>query len=157
MTASAALGPSVELLQADLDAAGVRYFSARELLRIRWPAIAKRVGIDTTFFDATPLERQRLVGVANLADVLRERFGAPITVLNGLRPETYNAAVGGAKRSQHIWGRALDLTARDMPKLRSVALVMYRAREIGGLGLYRGNIHIDTRPQRSAWGSMLYK
>jgi hypothetical protein len=147
---------AVEYLQIGLDRAGVKYFKATELLRIRWPAIAKRVGIDTPYFDASPLELQRLVEVAQLADVLRERFGGPITVLNGLRPEAYNAAVNGAARSQHIFGRALDLTARDMPRLRSVALAMYRAREIGGLGLYKGNIHIDTRASRNAWGSQLH-
>ena len=147
----------LDQLQADLHAAGVRHFKASELLRVRWPEIAARVGVLTPYFSPTPSQRAELVVVASLADKLRERFGGPITVLNGLRPKAYNAEVGGAKGSQHLYGRALDLTAKDIARLRGVALDLYREGLIGGLGLYRGNIHIDTRPGQRIWGSQAPK
>lgn len=151
---------AVDMLQQDLDAAGVRFFKARELLRIRHPDIARDVGIATRYFTGTEDANGvdvfgELVKVARLADVLRCRYGGPLTVLNALRPTAYNSRVTKAKRSQHIYGRAMDLTCSDMPRLRAVAYDMFNAREIGGFGAYRGNIHIDTRKIPRKWGSQI--
>lgn len=142
-------------LQAELDAAGVRYFSARELLRIRHRDIAQRVGITTPFFEASPAVRAELVKVALVCDRLRESFGGPLTVLNGYRPMAYDRAVqSGPSTRSHTNGFAADLTApaAELPRLRVLAREMHDRREIGGLGLYRGNIHLDTGRWR-IWGS----
>ena len=45
-------------------------------------------------------------------DPARERFGAPIYVNSGYRSEAVNKAVGGARRSYHLKGRAADLDTR---------------------------------------------
>lgn len=140
-------------LQRRLDAAGVRFFRATELLRIRHPSIARDVGITSELFECTDAEAGELVKVALVADLLRGRFGAPLVVLNGLRPRPYNDRVTKAKNSKHVYGMAIDLTCSDMPRLRAVAQGMFDEKRVGGLGLYRGNIHIDTRKRQALWGS----
>lgn len=40
---------------------------------------------------------------------LRAHFGTPIRINSGFRCEKLNAAVGGAKRSYHLQGRAADI------------------------------------------------
>ena len=43
-----------------------------------------------------------------LLQCIREHFGKPITITSGYRTAAHNAAVGGAKSSQHLLGRAAD-------------------------------------------------
>lgn len=42
---------------------------------------------------------------------VREHFNVPIAVTSGYRSAALNKAIGGAKRSEHMMGRALDLDA----------------------------------------------
>lgn len=49
--------------------------------------------------------------VRNVLDPLRERFGGKIYVTSGFRSEVLNAAVGGSSKSQHLEGKAADITA----------------------------------------------
>ena len=44
-----------------------------------------------------------------LLQAIREHFGKPITITSGYRTAAHNAAVGGAKSSQHLLGRAADI------------------------------------------------
>jgi hypothetical protein len=55
--------------------------------------------------------------VENLLDPLREKFGAPVMVNSGFRSAAVNAAVGGAKSSQHCTGQAADIRCKDNAKL----------------------------------------
>lgn len=41
-------------------------------------------------------------------DEIRKHFGKPIKIHCWLRPEKYNALVGGGKTSQHLLGKAVD-------------------------------------------------
>ena len=43
-----------------------------------------------------------------VADRMRERFGAPVTVTSGIRCPSHNAAVGGVSGSRHLSGKAMD-------------------------------------------------
>ena len=70
---------------------------------------AKRLGIDNTP-DEWTIENLRQVAI-NVFQPLRDAFGCPIYVSPGYRGPELNAAIGGAKRSQHMEGRALDLDA----------------------------------------------
>jgi hypothetical protein len=146
--------PSVNQLQGRLDDAGIQHFDAKELLRIRHPGIAAPLGFEGSTFEAGAGVQAQLVAVAALGDQLRTRYGGQVTVLNGYRPRVYNDAVSEASGSQHVQGRALDLTASDLPRLRAVAHTMYLEGRIRGLGLYKGNVHIDTRTgSPHLWGS----
>ena len=70
---------------------------------------AERLGIDNTP-DDWATENLRKVA-EYVFQPLRDAFKCPIYVSSGYRSAELNAAIGGAKRSQHMEGRALDLDA----------------------------------------------
>jgi zinc D-Ala-D-Ala carboxypeptidase len=72
---------------------------------------------------------------------LRSSVGQPIYIVSGYRCAIHNAAVGGAPRSQHLYGKAADLS-------RGVATIR-QALEAGFTGVgHRGSwaVHVDVRP-----------
>ena len=81
---------------------------------------------------------------------LRDRLGKPIIIVSGYRCPSHNKAVGGARRSQHMYGRAADIKVPGMspPQVHAAILDMWP--DIGGLGLYRTWVHIDCRPNGPA-------
>ena len=93
-----------ETLDAYLQAHGVEHFSAREILTLR------RAGVTV---DAPPRSWwPRIIPTLELAEMLRAEVGHPLIVGNGYRPNPWNRKVGGARRSPHLFFRALDL---DLP------------------------------------------
>lgn len=94
----------------------------------------------------------RLTPLASALEVLRAELGGhPITILSGYRSPAHNAAVGGASASQHMEGRAADITVEGFaPSDVHQALFQLFAAgkiEIGGLGKYPGWVHVDVRPR----------
>lgn len=83
--------------------------------------------------------------------VLRERLGKPLTINSAYRCPKRNKDVGGASNSQHMYGKAADVSIHNisMPieKLRDLA------EEIGfdGIGLYNSFIHLDVRGYKARW------
>ena len=51
--------------------------------------------------------------VSEVLDPVREAFGKPIIVNSGYRSERLNKAIGGAKKSQHLRGEAVDVRAKN--------------------------------------------
>jgi hypothetical protein len=91
---------------------------------------------------------------------MRAEFGSCI-VLSAYRPKAYNAKIGGAKSSQHIYeltpsSVASDITfARGRPRQWAAkARTLADRRHEGGVGQYdnSGFIHIDNGPRRDWWG-----
>jgi uncharacterized protein YcbK (DUF882 family) len=96
-----------------------------------------------------------------LLQCIREHFGKPVHITSGYRTAAHNAAVGGAKSSQHLLGKAADFWVEGVP----VATVADYAEKLlpgrGGIGRYPKNaahpgrstgwVHIDTRPNKSRW------
>lgn len=84
-----------------------------------------------------------------------------IGVNSAYRSPRKNYLVGGAKRSQHVKAKAIDLATRNMAPAKRDAVLRDLARDprVGGVGLYpSGNIHFDTRPRSknggpAIWGS----
>ena len=106
--------------------------------------------------DGTPYPRDwietRLVPLAQEFEAIRTACGdRPIPILSGYRTPEHNARVGGARHSQHIEGRALDLGMPEGIDLeefwRIVNRVACERGVIRGLGLYPSFIHIDIRPE----------
>ena len=79
------------------------------LAEVTKSATASRLGIDNTP-DEWTTENLRQIAI-NVFQPLRDAFGCPIYVSSGYRCPEVNRAIGGAKRSQHMEGRALDLDA----------------------------------------------
>ena len=82
-------------------------------------------------------------------DDIREHFDRPVVVTSGVRCQSYNKAIGGAAGSQHLRGRAADITVYAT----SPGLVADFAEELGlgGVGRYENFTHIDTRHGKSRW------
>lgn len=56
--------------------------------------------------------------VTNVLDRLRSEWGRPIIVTSGYRCKELNAAVGGARYSQHLKGQAADIVSDDFEAFR---------------------------------------
>jgi len=82
---------------------------------------------------------------------LRDAVGMPIYIVSGYRCEKHNIMVGGAKKSQHLLGKAADIHARSYP----LGNLLEEAEKIGfgGIGTYpkRGFLHLDVRKERARW------
>lgn len=89
----------------------MKYFTIEELTK---SATASRKGINNTPDESVKKNLTRLV--ENILDPLREAWGAPIIVTSGYRCGRLNKAVGGAAKSQHMYGQAADIrTVSDKP------------------------------------------
>ena len=93
-----------------------------------------------------------------LLQAIREHFGKPVTITSGYRTAAHNTAVGGAKSSQHLLGRAADIQVQDTDPLGVAAYAESLMPGWGGVGRYpvkpgraRGWVHVDTRPNKSRW------
>ena len=63
-------------------------------------------------------------GLVAALQELRDLAGAPITVISGYRCPKHNAAVGGAKASQHMLGKAADIVIKGKtPSVISSSLI----------------------------------
>lgn len=92
----------------------------------------------------------RAVVLAAEFEWIRAAVNEPIVVASAYRTPRYNRRVGGAKHSQHVDGRALDLLPPERwPLGRFYELIHTRAHDpaskIYGLGLYPTFVHIDVR------------
>jgi len=83
---------------------------------------------------------------------LQSVWGEPIPVVSGYRGKARNARAGGAKKSQHIHGNAVDIDASSWSiKKRQRFIQMARQAGFNGIGVYANSIHID-KGKRRAWG-----
>jgi hypothetical protein len=95
-----------------------KFFTLAEMTR---SDTATRLGI-SNLPDQTTLDgRNALEGLKALCtavlDPLRESTGAAINVSSGYRGPELNARIGGAKKSQHMEGKAADIQSRGMSVL----------------------------------------
>lgn len=97
--------------------------------------------------------QERLLPLCRVLEIIREALGKPIHIGSGYRSPAYNKAIGGAPKSQHMLGKASDITVNGVdPKIvHDTILDLYRkgAIKIGGLGYYPGRfVHVDIREGR---------
>ena len=128
----------------------LKYFSSHELLTMGGSHYARRSkNSSVDFARAGDLYR-----IAVVANEVRQRFGFPMLIVSGFRSRKYNQFVGGAPRSYHLRGRALDFIPVHpgrLSHLKEVASAYQAEGEIGGLGFYKTFVHIDNGPRRN-WG-----
>ena len=102
--------------------------------------------------------------LVTMFEAIRHACGdRPLRVLSGYRTPAHNRAVGGARHSQHVEGRTIDLAPpRGWSVKRFHAVVRTVAREddprIGAVGYYRWGVHVDIRSRRAgrlvAWSAV---
>lgn len=96
----------------------------------------------------TPLEvYYNLQKLAIQLQVLRDYIGKPIKINSGYRSPNYNASIGGVKNSQHILGKAADITVKGFkPSVLAyhIEQLIYKGEMLqGGIGIYNGFVHYD--------------
>jgi uncharacterized protein YcbK (DUF882 family) len=82
-----------------------------------------------------------------MLDMLRDAVGFPIIITSGYRSEQRNIEVGGAKRSYHLKGEAVDIATGHLAPSDVYKLLKY-AFMIGfkGIIVYPQHLHLDIRP-----------
>lgn len=106
-------------------------------------------GSDPVFIDT------RLVQVLQS---IRDHFGKPVVITSAYRTAAHNKAVGGAKYSQHCYGRAADIRVAGVTVERLAAYAEKLLPDTGGIGRYpvrsgrpTGWVHVDVRTVKSRW------
>ena len=84
-------------------------------------------GSDPVFIDTA---------LAELLERIRERFGKPVTITSAYRTPAHNAKAGGAKFSQHLYGRAADIRVQDVSVEDVAAYAESLMPDRGGVGRY---------------------
>ncbi len=89
-----------------------------------------------------------LIGVL---EFIRARFMRPVTVYSGNRCPAHNAECGGAQDSQHLYGKAADISVSEI----DLGSIVTAAEQAGayGIGLYldQGFVHVDVRGYPARW------
>lgn len=106
-------------------------------------------GSDPVFIDTA---------LAELLERIREHFGKPVTITSAYRTPAHNAKAGGAKFSQHLYGRAADIRVQDVSVEDVAAYAESLMPDRGGVGRYpvkagraAGWVHVDTRADKARW------
>ena len=103
-----------------------------------------------------PLEvYENIIKLASQLQFLRDYTGRPITINSAYRCPEHNAKVGGSKTSQHLLGKAADITIQSL-KSAEVFVLIEELIDMGhmlqgGLGLYDTFVHYDIRKTKARW------
>ncbi|MDO5509542.1 MAG: D-Ala-D-Ala carboxypeptidase family metallohydrolase [Weeksellaceae bacterium] len=99
-----------------------------------------------------PAVRRNVVQLAKSLQALRDSLGVPVLINSGYRSPAHNARIGGVRNSQHVTGRAADITARPFTPAQVAARIERLIKEgkmkEGAVGIYSTFVHYDTRGQR---------
>jgi len=103
-----------------------------------------------------PLEvYENIVKLAQQLQFLRDYTGRPITINSAYRSPEHNAKIGGVKTSQHLLGKAADITIQSLKPAEVYKIIedLIDMGEMlqGGLGLYDTFVHYDIRKTKARW------
>jgi len=99
----------------------------------------------------------RAIILAELFELIRMFCNnKPIIIHSAYRTPEYNRLVGGVSKSQHLYGRALDLgVPKDMTlnQFHKIIFNIPMNTALRGIGKYNTFVHIDIRPteHRAIW------
>ena len=128
-----------------------------EPIKVQEP-VAEEIKVDP----AASYESRRVTGNGDLLDLeprtlrmfieLEQRWGEQLEIKWAYRSKELNSAIDGAKHSQHIHGKAIDIIHNGWSQAKMKKFVRL-AHEIGfrGFGLGQTMIHIDSRDKLGVW------
>ncbi len=104
----------------------------------------------------TPMDvLKNLQELANNLQVLRDYLNTPLKINSGYRSPAHNKAVGGAKFSQHVLGKAADISSNKYTPEQIHAAIPRLIKEgkmkEGGVGIYNSFVHYDWRGTPNRW------
>ena len=82
---------------------------------------------------------------------IRTHFNKSVTINSAFRTASRNAAVGGAKYSQHLYGTAADIVVSGIAPKQVAEYAEKLMPNTGGIGIYSNFTHIDVRRTKSRW------
>jgi uncharacterized protein YcbK (DUF882 family) len=82
---------------------------------------------------------------------IRTHFGKAVVINSAYRTPAHNKKVGGAAQSQHLYGTAADIEVKGVAPKKVAAYVETLMSNTGGIGIYAGFVHVDTRSTKSRW------
>ena len=99
--------------------------------------------------------KDKVQALAKQLQILRDYLNEPIHINSGYRTPAYNKKIGGKPNSYHIKAMAADITVKSKTP-KQLALVIEKlisngTLKIGGMGVYNGFIHVDTRKVKARW------
>lgn len=87
----------------------------------------------------------------NKLQKFRDLLGFPVQIDSGFRCERHNQDIGGVKNSQHLVGKAADISYRHLPADQRCLLISQALVNFDGIGLGKTFIHIDCRGNKALW------
>lgn len=113
---------------------------------VRWPSFVPSEicckGTKTVFVEIEAMDKLQK---------FRELVDYPFIINSAYRTPAYNQKIGGSLGSQHVYGRAFDVSLRGIKKYKIEDLAkLARITGFTGIGLYDTFIHVDNRPSGPA-------
>ena len=96
--------------------------------------------------------------IPHICQIIRNKFNMPFSPNSAYRTISHNKSVGGATKSNHIYGRAVDIPAKKgvTPKqLYDYVDKMFG--DWGELGIYSWGIHVGIQDKKSRFTDKSYK
>lgn len=86
----------------------------------------------------------------NVLQAIRDYFGRPVHINSAYRTPAYNKKVGGASKSQHVFGTACDIRVEGISST-VVAGYLEDTHPNHGIGWYPTFVHVDSRGYKVYW------
>lgn len=119
------------------------------------PGVSKRLPLLIgTQAGRQPLQMKGVQGVVlDRWEQVQGAFGKQLPVVSGARDVATNTKAGGAKKSQHLEGNALDIDVSQLDFAeRRRLLETASAMGFTGIGIYGDSVHLDMRKVKAVWG-----
>lgn len=96
--------------------------------------------------------------IPHICQLVRNKFNMPFTPNSAYRTVTHNKSVGGATKSNHIYGRAVDIPAKNgvTPK-QLYDYVDSLFGEWGEIGIYSWGIHAGVQDTKKRFTDSSYR
>ncbi len=103
-----------------------------------------------------PLEvYENVIKLSGQLQKLRDYTGRAITINSAYRCEDHNRKSGGSSRSQHLLGKAADITIQSLKPAEVFVIIedLIDMGELlqGGVGNYHTFTHYDIRKTKARW------